>query len=145
MGRTSWEIFNVRRALVLNPLFVGLLAVLGWSACRAGGINPHSRSLAIAAAVGTVAAEAAMLPLLLTRGADQATVSQAALAATVVHMLAAAGLGGGASVLLHQGQPFLYWLLAFYWLTLVGVCIAAVATVKLAPPHVRAMPAHPVV
>lgn len=122
-----------RRALVLIPLMVALLAMLAASACRSAGINLHGRELALAAVVCGVAAELAMIPLVVTAGGLQPAVAQAGLVATVVHMLTAAAGGMAASVPLHDSRPFFNWLLLFYFATLIAVCIVAVRAVKSAP------------
>ena len=124
------------RAATLNLLSILLTAGVGALACVAFGRSPHPREMLAAGICLFVVTELAMLPLLLTRGAKQMAVAQAALVATIVHMMLAATFA--AVVILGHlplGQAFLYWLLAFYWMTLIVVAAECVAAVKRALPE----------
>lgn len=117
------------RSLILHPVFVALTAAAGLVACSFLSWNPHPRELALAAGVLLVASEMAMLPILLTRGANQLAVSQAALVGSMVHLFTAAI----AIFVLTSSKPFTYWLLALYAATLVSVSMACVKAVRSAP------------
>jgi hypothetical protein len=119
----------VLRALIFNPLVIVMMALTGLGAARAFNLNPHLREMYIAAGVMLAASELAMLPLLLTRGANQLAVSQAALVATMVHLMSAAV----AVFALTASKPFTYWLLAFYGATLISVSVACIKSVRSAP------------
>lgn len=117
------------RALIFNPLVIAVMAGVGLVAARALDVNPQMREMYIAAGVMLAASELAMLPLLLCRGANQLTMSQAALVATMIHLMSAAA----AALALTASKPFTYWLLAFYGGTLISVSIACIRAVRSAP------------
>ena len=130
MKRTQDFVFRI---LFINPLLIALLAGLIFCASKASTINLHLNAMFVAAGLSAIASELALIPLLITRGKSQATVSQAGLVSTVIHTMLCAGLGMGASVLLRMGQPLMYWMLLFYWATLVSIAVIAVRAVKSAP------------
>jgi hypothetical protein len=104
---------------------LALCAVMGWS------IKPAP--VLIAGSVALLASGLAMVPMLLTRGADQAARAQAGLVGTLVHML---GCLGGAAVLLVVVKTMpgaAYWLLAFYWTTLAALVVGLAREVRAAP------------
>src|SRR5437762_9794194 len=104
------------RGVILIFLTVAALAGAGFSTCTALHCDPHTRELIAAGAVCFLASILAFVPLWLTRGATQATVIQAALAGTVVHMIAVLVLGGAVVMLgLVPAKPFLICVLMQYW------------------------------
>lgn len=91
-------------------------------------------ALLSAAGIAWVAALAGASALWFVRGASQASVAQAALVATMLHLM----LCVVAAAVVTLGKvgaptPFLYWLLAFYWLTLIVLVVVFVRAVKSAP------------
>lgn len=124
--------------MVMMRAFLSILfSLLGTAAValiglRAVGVDAHTRLMLMAAGVCLLASVMGMVPLLLTGGAGSVAVSQAGLAGLAIHMLAAAAGGGALYILLHPSVAFLYWLLGFYWATLVVVAIAGVKAVKSA-------------
>ena len=120
------------RALIVNPLVLAVSAVLGVALCRALHLDPHLHELAIAAGICLAAVEAAVVPLLVYRGIMHA--AQAALLATVAHLMIATMAAGGVIMTLHPPIAFLYWLFAFYAVTLVIVCVEAARVVRSATP-----------
>jgi hypothetical protein len=105
----------------------------GYALCAAAGWKAHPASMFVAAVVTLLASAAALVPLLLTRGADQAARAQAGLVATLIHML---GCLAGAAVMLVvvKGPPgAAYWMLAFYWTTLVVLVVGVAREVRAAP------------
>ena len=128
------------RALLVAPLALLLTAGVGYAVCRAAAWDPHLNELAYAGAIALVATIAGLIPLMLTRHADQGAVAQAGLVATVVHLFVAIALAGVMILVLKLGQPFTYWLFAFYWMTLVVVAVVAVRSVRHAPPVAKAAP-----
>ena len=74
-----------------------------------------------------------MIPLMLVRGRGQLAVSQAGLVATILHLFVSTAIAGGLMLKLGLGMPFVYWLLAFYFTSLVIVVIASVQAVKKSP------------
>jgi hypothetical protein len=110
-----------------------VLAIGGVFFCRALGWNPHLREMLLAVGVCAAACELALLPLILTRGASQIVVSQAGLATSVLHMMIAALAGLGLAMAQHLSPVFTYWLMLFYWSTLIAVSAIAVRAVRSAP------------
>ena len=121
------------RALVIVPLLVAGAAVVGYFACALAGIDSHARELIAAAVACVVAAEAGIVPLLLARGASQATVSQVGLVGTLVHLLVAISIAAVLHLMVRLGAAVLYWMLPFYWITLVVLVVVFVRAVKAAP------------
>jgi hypothetical protein len=74
--------------------------------------------------------EVALVPLILTRGADQVAVTQAGLISTIVHLLSILAIAAIASFSMHLSQPFNYWVLAFYWPTLAVVSISSIKAIR---------------
>jgi hypothetical protein len=93
--------------------------------------------LLIAWGITTVATELAMLPLVLTRGAGTAAVSQAGLVSTLVQLMLS--IVPAAAVLLmhlvHDRGMFTAFLLAFYGVSLAVVVTACVAAIRQAEQH----------
>jgi hypothetical protein len=125
------------RALLLIPIVLMLAAGVGYATCLALGVNPHVREMLTAGAALLLASELALVPLLLTRHSDQLAVSQAGLVGSMVHLFIAAAM---AAVVLLGGirleRSFLYWLFAFYFMTLlvlVGVFAKAIRSAPTAP------------
>jgi hypothetical protein len=122
----------------MRNLFTLLIAVVvvaagGYALCAAAGWNPRPAAMATAAAAALAAGAAGLVPLLLSRGAGQAAVSQAGLVGTVVHLF---GCLAGAMVLLFvlkAGTPAMYWVLAFYWATLMALVLGLTRAVRAAP------------
>ncbi|MBV8781437.1 MAG: hypothetical protein JO353_08580 [Phycisphaerae bacterium] len=125
-------------ALAVIPAMLLLTAVAGASIFTLLHLDVHRRDMEMALLVCFVSAEASLVPLWLTLGTTQLTVSQAGLASTAIHLLLTAFFGLSASVSLHLAQPFLMWLLAFYWLSLIIVAVTAARMLRAAPivaPH----------
>jgi hypothetical protein len=109
-----------------------LAALAGFALCSLAGWNPRPRAMAFAAAAAIVAGGLAFVPQMLARGASQAAVAQAALLGTVIHLMGC--LAGAAVMLLLVRIPAAtYWMLAFYWATLVALVVGFTRAVKSAP------------
>jgi len=128
------------RALLLNPLIVAALCLLAMAVGQVAHLHIHQHDIILAAAASLIASELAMLPLIYFRQASQDTVAQVGLISTVLHLFLSAGIGFAISACLRLGQPFLYWLVIFYWATLITVSIVAVRAVKATTPRVRNFP-----
>ena len=127
------------RGLVLNPLAILFTAACGFAICRALRVDAHLREMLVAATAILLASESALVPLFLTRHASQLSVSQAALVATMVQLFIA--IAFAAVVIMGRMlavQPFTYWLLAFYWVTLILLVVECVRAVRSAAPHANA-------
>jgi hypothetical protein len=136
----TWEregLFSVR-SLVVIPIVMAMAAVAAWAGLRGlKGHNAPLKELLTAAGITTLAAELSMLPMVLTRGAGQAAVSQAGLLGTVVHLFLSITMAGGAYMMHLVGVRgmFLYLLMAMYWVSLVLVVTASVRAVRRAEPQ----------
>jgi ABC-type Fe3+-siderophore transport system permease subunit len=125
------------RNFLIPPAIAAVTAGIGLGVCAICKINPHVQEMWIALVVTLAAAELAMIPLVIVRNKTTLEVSQAGLVATVIHLLVSAA--GGLSVMqwIHQGThprpAFLYWLCAFYWTALAGVCRVLIRAIKAAP------------
>jgi hypothetical protein len=129
----------VRPALLLL-LAVLLVAAGGYALCTAAGWAVQPGRVAVAAVAALIASAAAFVPVVLARGASQPAVAQAALVGTVIHLFGC--LAGATTLLLvlHAGAGSAYWVLAFYWATLVVVVVELSRAIRRAP---QAPPAAP--
>lgn len=119
---------------LLVPVVVLLVAAGGYGICLALGFDPYVRAMWMAGIGSIIASELALVPLLLSRGAKQDSVSQAGLLATLAHMF---GNVVVASIVilgkLMPGMAFIYWMLAMYLATLIIVTGASTQAVRKAP------------
>jgi hypothetical protein len=122
----------------MRHAFALIIAVIVTAACgfalsAAAGWNPRPLAMGLAAGTALVAGGAAYVPLILSRGASQAQVAQAALVGTLIHLM---GCLAGATVLLlvFHLSAATYWIMAFYWATLVALVFAFTRATKAAPP-----------
>src|SRR5690242_2748045 len=100
------------RAFVLLPIVLAVAFAVAIGVCRAIGIDAHLKDLLAATLTCLVAGELATVPLMLSRGANQAGVAQAALLGSVVHLFVCVAVAG-ILVLgrLGAGPVYLYWML----------------------------------
>ena len=118
---------------LIPPAIAAVVAGVGLGICAILRRPPHVQEMLIAVAVALSAAELAMIPLVIVRGKTTLEVSQAGLVATVIHLLVSAAGGVGVMQWTHSRQAFLYWLCAFYWTALAGVCRVLIRAIKAAP------------
>jgi hypothetical protein len=134
------------RILLWIPLIMAVTAAAAWAVLRGLTARAPLAELLAACAITTLAAEAAMAPLVLARGAGAGTgtMSQAALLGTLVHLFLAITLAGAAYLmrLFADRGMFLYLLVAFYWVSLVMVVIAAVRAIRYAEQQQQPPPQH---
>jgi hypothetical protein len=118
--------------MLLVPPVVLLVAGLGFAICQAAGWVLHGRELLAAALIALLGGCAAFLPLALV-SRDPVSVSQAALGGTVIHMMLAAALGvlAVAAGFVTSQIAFAWWMLAFYWATLVAVAVGLVSAIRV--------------
>ena len=121
--------------MVIIPIAIAFAAAGGFALCRMFQLNPHAREMLFAGAACFAASELAVVPMFLTRGASQAAVAQAGLVATIVHLFGCTAIGGGLVLAksLQLATPFVYWLLAFYWISLIVLVVGLVTAVRSAP------------
>ena len=122
----------------MRPALLLLIATLvvaggGYALCAALGVEVRPTQVGVAAAAALAAGGAAFVPLILARGSTQPAVAQAALVGTVVHLLGC--LAGATALLLflRAGAGAAYWVLAFYWATLVVLVVEFSRAVRRAP------------
>ena len=120
------------RVMWINPIVVLLAAACGYGLCAAFGWDPHVKDLALAAVGILVVSEVAMLPLVLQFDKSVAGVSQAALIGTLVHLMTGIMFVGFVLFSLKPDGAFLYWVLTFYWVTLVSLVVSFVRAVQSA-------------
>ena len=123
------------RAAVIIPVLIALSVAGGYAIAVAMSVTPPLREMIAAGVVCLIASELALVPLSRTRGATQASVVQAALLGTIIHLFGCCGLGGALIITkpFGIGLPFTFWLLGLYCLTLIVVVIALIGAVKSAP------------
>jgi hypothetical protein len=65
----------------------------------------------------------------------QANVAQAGLLGSVIHLFGSAGIGGAMlmSKSLNSNAALMYWLLGFYWATLIVIALGFIKAIKTAP------------
>ena len=121
------------RTALLLLLAVLTVAAGGYALCTAAGWAVRPGRVAIAAVAALVASGAAFVPIVLTRGASQPAVAQASLVGTVIHLFGC--LAGATTLLLglQAGAASAYWVLAFYWATLVVLVVELSRAIRRAP------------
>ena len=123
------------RAAVIIPVLIAVSVAGGYAIAVAMSVTPPLREMIAAAMVCLIASELAFVPLILTRGGTQASIVQAALVGTIIHLLGCCGLGGALIVTkpFGIGPAFTFWLLGLYCLTLIVVVIALIGAIRSAP------------
>jgi hypothetical protein len=123
------------RALLYIPVAALLVCISGYAGCAALGWQPHPREMLIAATTCLAGGLLAIVPLLVHRrfaaAPTAAGAAQAALIGTMVHLFVCIGVA--AVVLLTKmpvGSAFTYWLLAFYWTTLLALAAALIVDIR---------------
>ena len=122
------------RTIVLIPAMLILTAAGGLAVARIMNWSVSSNALSLAGAIATGASILALVPVALARHATQLGMSQAALVATMLHLFVT--VAAAAVVVLGKfaaGEGFLYWLMAFYFPTLIALVVVLVRAVKAAP------------
>lgn len=122
------------RAVLVLTLAMLVFAGGGGALTKIAGWTGQGPALLGAAGIVWIAGMLGASCLWFVRGASQASVAQAGLAGTMVHLM----LCTVAAAVVTLGKmgpqtPFLYWLMAFYWLTLIVLVIVFVRAVKAAP------------
>src|SRR2546423_10079756 len=122
------------RSLIWIPLIMACAAAAAWAALRGLTGRNHLTELLTAWGIITLAAELAMVPMILTRGAGTGAVSQAGLLGTLVHLFLSITFAGAVYMMHLVGDRgmFLYLLVAFYWISLVMVVVASVRAIRRA-------------
>jgi len=113
------------KGLVFLPVVMALSAAAAVLILRGLGKPVDVRNLVASVVITMTAAEAALMPLLLTRHAGPVGNTQAALVGTVLHLFLCVSLGAAAYMMKLAGRRdvFLFYLLSFYWVSLVYVVL----------------------
>jgi hypothetical protein len=122
------------RALLFAPLAVAVVAAGGVALMSGTGRDPHLPAMINAAGTCLIATVMGAIPLVLARRASQYALTQAGLVATMLHLFVAVG---AAAIMMLGGRlsnAYTFWLIPFYFATLIPLAIAAVRAVKHAPP-----------
>jgi len=116
--------------MLINPVLLTVATVIAMIVGRVSGLNPQLSSVLVAAGVGLVASETALLPIVFKRNAPPVEMFQRAFIGTVLHLGLAAILGTTAVFTLRLGNNFVFWLLGSYWITLTGLCMVFVRVLR---------------
>jgi len=122
------------RGFLFIPIALIATAGAGLLLCRLMGVDPQMTAMAAAAVGSLIAGAFAATPILLNGHSSQAAAAQAALLSSAVHMFAHAAVA--AVVILGHlrvGSGFIYWLMAFYLVSLVIVCGSLVSVIRRSP------------
>ena len=120
------------RLLLVNPVLIFGVALAGAVVCRLTGADWHPRELIAAAGVGLIAAETAVTVAVLRRTADTAQTAMTALLALVLQLLLSIALAAAVMFTHLVGRAFVWWMLAMFWVTLMGVSAVLVRLVRAA-------------
>jgi hypothetical protein len=129
---------NRMLGLLWIPLAVIVTGAGGFGLCSALGWDPGLTGMTIAGAGSILAGFAGMVPTLLAGRGSQAEVAQAALIGTLAHLFVHALLA--AVVFLAKppiGPAFVYWLLAFYWVSLIVLAMLLAGVVRRSRADIR--------
>lgn len=121
----------IKRVWLIPALLLGTAAA-GAGACRLLGWAIHPRELSIALVIVAISSVMGLLPSLLARKAPSDTAAQAGLAGTVVHLFATLLFAGAVWMGKAVAAPFLFWLLAFYWASLLALAAVVIGIVSTA-------------
>jgi hypothetical protein len=120
------------KLLLLILAAVALVTAGGFALCTVTGLNPHPRPMIAAAVTSVIVSMLSALPLVWTRNGSQATIAQAALAVTVIHLFAHA-VAAGVAIVARTNAAYVYWLMPLYWATLAALVVVLVRVVRSAP------------
>jgi len=122
------------RGFLFIPIAIIAAAGAGVLLCRVMGIDPQLSAMAAAAVGSLIAGALAATPIVLNGNSSQAGAAQAGLLSSAVHMMGHAAVA--AVVILGHlrvGSGFIYWLMAFYLVSLVIVCGSLVSVIRRSP------------
>jgi hypothetical protein len=123
---------SLLRPLLINPLLILAVALVGAACCHWSGADWHPRELIVAAAVGLLAAEAAVTIVVVQRRATAVQMVQIALVSLGCLLLLSLVLAAAAVISRKVGLAFMWWMLAMFWVTLFGVCGVLVRAMRAA-------------
>jgi hypothetical protein len=124
----------MRNTWLAIPASFLVTAAGGAAVCSVAGWKLHPIEMSIAGGALAVACVFAMLPIVLARGATQLGMAQSALVGSMAHLFV--GIALAAVVLFGKfglHPSFFYWLLAFYFVSLIALVATFAAAIKKAP------------
>jgi hypothetical protein len=122
------------KSLALLTTLLALAVAAGIGGCKVAGVDAHLHEMMLACAVCLVAACAAAAIALAQRGKlETAGMFQAALIGSVLHLGLVFIVGVAMVMVKHLATPFVLWLLAAYWATLIGLCVIFAKLIRSAP------------
>jgi len=115
--------------LFLLPIALALVAAATLLIVRQTTGDDRTREIAVTLAIVVVSVEFALIPITLARHAGPVAVFQAALGGTVIHLFFCIGAGGACYALnwVSNRSFFLFLLLGFYWISLIGMIFPMLA------------------
>ena len=117
---------------ILLILLIVAVAAIG---VTIAGNAAHPRDAAIAASIAIIAIIAGILPVRLAADRSAINLFQSAWIGSILHLTAFIGLGGAVIFATKPSSAFVIWLLAMYWLTLIGLCSVMIKTLRSAAPQ----------
>ena len=132
------------RAILLIPIAIALVCGAGYAACTAMGWSAHPRELLVAALTCLAAGALGVTPIVIVRlklAQTQANVAQASLIGTMLHLMACVVVMGSVLLMKIRLAPaFTWWLMGFYFATLIALSIGLVAEMRLAAARTSVQP-----
>lgn len=123
------------RGLMITILTLCIAGCVVAGACAAADWPVHGREMLGAAAVALIATMMGLMPAMLNRQSPVETLAQAALAGTMLHMMLSLILAGGLWFvkIVTDPQPFVGWLLVFYFASLGAMAAVLIGYIRQAP------------
>ena len=120
----------VLRAILITPVLLTCAAAVAIMTARIMGLHLRLSPILVAAGIGLVASEAALVPTLLRPNASPTDGFQRAFFGTVLHLALMGALAATAIFAVKLGDSFVYWILGSYWITLAGLCVVFVGLLR---------------
>src|SRR5437016_2273116 len=124
----------VVRSLFMIPLALLLVAAAGVGICKALHFPIPTSTILLAGGICLISDEIALIPLILARKGNQLAVSQAGLFGTIIQLLVSITAAGAVLMRFpNVSGTFVYWLFAFYFVSLIVLVVTFVIAVNKAP------------
>jgi len=124
-------------AALINPILIAIASVAGIGLTRAAGLAPHSHELVLAAIAALLASEAALIPHFLKIDNSPANLFQSAFLGTIIHLGLFLAQGASIYFMMKPGNAFIWWLMPMYWVTLIGLCLVFIRTMRSPLPSTK--------
>ena len=116
-------------------LLILLIAAVAVSGASLYGNAAHPRDAAIAVSIGIIAIVAGLLPVRLAADRSAINLFQSAWIGSILHLTVFLGFGIAILYATKPSSAFVIWLLAMYWVTLIGLCSVMIKTLRTAAQH----------